>query len=183
MIYFTSDLHLFHNRDFLYKPRGFESVYEMNDAILKNWNSTVDMGDDVYVLGDLMLNDNDGGIKLFKQLKGNIHVLLGNHDTDARVDLYRHCYNVVDVKYADILKYNGYHFFLCHYPTITTNISKESLKQAAINLFGHTHSKDKFYGDNPFMYNVACDAHNCTPVSLDCIINDVEGNFASRKGK
>ena len=48
------------------------------------------------------------------------------------------------------------------------------LKQHLINLHGHTHSKNKFYQDIPFMYNVALDAHNNTPVSFDKIISDIE---------
>ena len=49
-----------------------------------------------------------------------------------------------------------------------------SLKNHTINLHGHTHSKDKFYQDIPFMYNVALDAHNNAPVSFDEIIADIE---------
>ena len=61
-IFVTSDLHFCHDRDFLYEPRGFKSVHEMNEAIVKNWNSIIQPEDDVYVLGDLMLNDNDRGL-------------------------------------------------------------------------------------------------------------------------
>ena len=38
MIYLTSDLHLNHNRGFIYEPRGFHSVEEMNEAIIDLWN-------------------------------------------------------------------------------------------------------------------------------------------------
>ena len=34
-IWLTSDLHFCHNRDFIYEPRGFASVHEMNEAIIK----------------------------------------------------------------------------------------------------------------------------------------------------
>ena len=53
MIWFTSDLHLFHNRDFVYKNRGFENVEEMNAAVEANWNALVDAEDEIYILGDL----------------------------------------------------------------------------------------------------------------------------------
>ena len=48
------------------------------------------------------------------------------------------------------------------------------MKKRILNLFGHTHSKEKFYQDNPTMYNVALDAHNNTPVSIDQIIEDIK---------
>ena len=43
-----------------------------------------------------------------------------------------------------------------------------------LNLHGHTHSKDMFYEDRPYMFNVAVDAHNCYPVLLDDIIEHMK---------
>lgn len=182
-IYLTSDLHFCHDREFLFKPRGFENVYDMNEAIVKNWNETIDMEDDVYVLGDLMLNNNYEGARLIKNLKGKIHIILGNHDTDARMGLYENFYNVVEVLYATMIHYNGYHFYLSHFPTVTSNLEKENLKQCTINLYGHTHQKTNFYNDMPFMYHVGLDSHNCTPVSLDDIIEDCKAKVIECKSQ
>ena len=33
-IFFTSDLHFMHDREFIWGPRGFKDVYEMNEAII-----------------------------------------------------------------------------------------------------------------------------------------------------
>ena len=176
MIYFTSDLHFCHNREFCYEPRGFNSAYEMNEAIVKNWNSIIQPEDDVYVLGDLMLNDNETGLKLIKQLKGNIHVILGNHDTAEREDLYNTCYNIVSINMAERLKYNKYHFFLCHYPTLCGNYDDgKALRKHMINLCGHSHTKDKFADwDKGLIYHVELDAHDMRPISLDEIIEDIK---------
>lgn len=54
MIWLTSDWHLFHDRQFIYAPRGFNSVEENNKAILERHNNLVNSEDDVYVLGDLL---------------------------------------------------------------------------------------------------------------------------------
>lgn len=145
----------------------------MNKTIIKNWNNIVNPEDDVYCLGDIMLNDNETGLKLLKQLKGNIHIVLGNHDTDTRAKLYKTCYNVVEVELALKIKYNGYHFFMTHYPCFTGNLEKESLKKCLCNLYGHTHQTTNFYQDIPFMYHVGMDSHNCTPISIDQIIIDM----------
>lgn len=181
MIWLTSDLHLCHDREWIYKPRGFNTVYEMNAAIVENWNNTVSMEDDVYILGDLMLNDNNEGLRLIKSLKGNIHIVLGNHDTDNRIGLYSQCWNVVEIENALRLKYNGYHFFMTHYPCITANLEKESLKQCTINLFGHTHQQNNFYQDMPFMYHVGVDSHKCTPASIEQVIKDCENKVTECK--
>ena len=176
MIYFTSDLHFCHDREFLYQPRGFDSVYKMNEAIVKNWNEIVQPEDDVYVLGDLMLNNNVTGLKLIKSLKGNIHVILGNHDTTEREDLYNTCYNIVSINMAERLKYDKYHFFLCHYPTLCGNYDDgKGLRKHMISLCGHTHTKDKFADwDKGLIYHVELDAHNMRPVPLDKIIEDIK---------
>ena len=63
-IWITSDLHLCHDREFLYEPRGFSSIDEMNAAVVTNWNNSVAVEDDVYVLGDLMLNDDAAAAKI-----------------------------------------------------------------------------------------------------------------------
>ena len=174
MIYLTSDLHLCHDREFIYKPRGFDTVSEMDRAIFVNWNNIVEPTDDIYLLGDVMLNDNDTGIWFLERLKGKVHIVIGNHDTDNRIKLYKECQNVVEVELALRLKYNGYHFFLTHYPCMTGNLEKESLKQVTCNLFGHTHQQTNFYQDIPFMYHVGVDSHNCTPVPIDTIIEDMK---------
>ena len=36
----------------------------------------------------------------------------------------------------------------------------------------YTALKEKFFEDRPYMYNVAADAHNCTPVSIEQVIED-----------
>lgn len=174
-VYFTSDLHFYHDREFIWKVRGFNNIEEMNAAIEKNWNDTIKEKDHVYVLGDLMLGGaSNQGIEILKRLNGNIHIVIGNHDTDTRLKLYSVLPNIKSINYADFVKYNGYKFFLTHYPCNTGNLDKESLRQMTLNLSGHTHSKDKFYMDIPYMYNVALDAHNCTPVHVDEIIRDMK---------
>lgn len=175
-IFITSDLHFCHQKEFLYAPRGFSSVEDMNIAIVENWNRIVDEEDHVYILGDLMLNDNDRGMKLFNQLKGKKHIILGNHDTDARQALYRDGRDVSEIVYATIIKYKKYHFYLSHYPTLTSNFDiDKSLKECFINLCGHTHTSNKFEDLNKgLIYHVELDAHECKPVLLDEIIEDLK---------
>lgn len=173
MIYFISDLHFNHDREFVYGPRGFKSINEMNEALVANWNKTVSKEDIVYVIGDFFLGSNQTFIReTLKKLNGTIHLIHGNHDTDAKIKIYEESLNVVDVKWADMIEYNKRKYFLSHFPTLTGNLEGD-LERSIYNLFGHTHSKDKFYEDRPYMYNVAADAHNCTPVSIEQIHKDI----------
>ena len=178
MIYFSSDLHFNHNQPFIYEARGFKSIWEMNETIIQNFHSIVTPEDDLYLLGDTFLGDLNEGMKLFNRLPGKIHLIWGNHDTTCRCSAMMDAWNVVGILgFANILKYKKLHFYLSHYPTITNNFDDDkSLKQKVLSLSGHTHSKEKFNAITG-SYNVAVDAHNCFPVSIDEIIEDFRKKY------
>ena len=178
MIYFSSDLHFNHNKEFIYKPRGFTNVDDMNNTIIQNFNSIITYNDDLYLLGDTMLGDLNDSLKLFHQLPGRIHLIWGNHCTNNRKQALAQCDNVVEIiGFATIIKYNKYHFYLSHFPTLTTNYDLDKpLTQRILCLAGHTHSKELF--EPCGSYNVAVDAHNCFPVSIEQIISDFKRRYS-----
>ena len=149
----------------------------MNNAIIKNFNETISPEDDLYLLGDNFLGELEAGINLFNQLSGKIHLIWGNHDTATRSIAMTECPNVIEIcGYASMFHYHKWNFYLSHFPTVTTNFDdyKKPLNQRTLCLHGHTHSKEKF--NTWGAYNVAVDAHNCYPVSIDQIIEDFK-NF------
>ena len=172
-IFATSDLHFGHDREFVWKVRGYNSVEDMNEQQIAKWNSVVGVDDDVYVLGDLMLGSNTAGLACIARLNGRIHIVLGNHDTSAREALYRDLYNVVEVAQAIKIKFNKHHFFMSHYPAMTGNLENENLKQMTLNLFGHTHQTKNFYEDRPYMYHVGVDSHDGYPVNLYDVLDEM----------
>ena len=174
MIYFTSDFHFAHDRDFIYAARGFKNIEEMNKEIVERMNFFIKPEDDLYILGDIMLKDNERGMELLDQINGWFHIIRGNHDTDTRMQLYENHPRVVEVCDAKYLRWESYHFFLSHYPCLTGNLQKEMLKQMTLNLHGHTHDTDPFFNDLFYCYNVGVDAHNCYPVLINQIIIDMK---------
>ena len=173
MIYLISDLHLFHDRAFIYKPRGFECVADMNATIIDNWNKTIKPDDDVYVIGDFALgSDFDLIRKTISALPGRIHLIIGNHDTDKKIELYHSMPNMVEIVYATTLTVGNRKLYLSHYQTLTASL-ETSPDHAIYNIHGHIHTKDKFTDDNPYFYNVCCDAHDCMPVSVDKVLADI----------
>jgi calcineurin-like phosphoesterase family protein len=171
MIYFTSDTHFNHDRGFVYLPRGFNSVKEADNEIIKNWNSIITNEDDIYVLGDFFLGSDINYVKeTLAKLNGKIHLIIGNHDSKAKLNIYRDAPNIFSIDYATIITYKKRQFYLSHYPTMTADYQSHPEK-AIFNLFGHTHSKDKFYNGSPYMYNVAVDANDNKPVSIDYVYN------------
>lgn len=176
-IWLTSDLHFGHNKDFIWKPRGFNSVEEHDKAIIENWNSLVSWDDEVWLLGDCMLGDNEGGIRKLNQLAGNIHIIAGNHDTATRIQMYANIRpTILTMGLAYVLKYQGYSFYLSHYPTIISNYDDDKpLYRKMINLCGHRHVSDPFYDvELGLIYHVELDAHDMKPVLLDDIIEDIK---------
>ena len=63
-----------------YENRPFESVQEMDEALIQNWNRVVSEGDTVYVLGDFSSYGKEENKSLLKRLKGTKILIMGNHD-------------------------------------------------------------------------------------------------------
>lgn len=181
MIYFTSDTHFNHNKDFIYKARGFNSIQEHDEAVICNINDYVKENDDLFILGDIFMGtDYYYGIECIERINcRNIHIICGNHDTDNKIKLYEDCENVVDVTFAARLRYGKITFFLSHYPTMIDNYDEA---KNIVNLFGHTHSSKKLYFiEDEFnvhtythMYNVGLDANDNCPISIDNIVTYVK---------
>lgn len=174
-VFITSDLHIGHNVKFIYGPRGFSSIEEMNEAIIERWNKIIQPRDTVILLGDVMLGDNEKSIEYVKQLNGSINFYAGDHDSEKRIEMLNALDNWTYQGVAGGAKIYGYNFYFSHFPTITSSLNNDaSLEKILINVHGHTHSKQKFFYDVPYMYNAALDAHNCTPVFLDDMLDDIE---------
>lgn len=175
-IWVSSDLHLGHDREFLYKPRGFSCIEEHNQYVVSAWNQVISPEDTVYILGDLMLNDNARGMYWLAQFNGNLKLIRGNHDSEARWELYQTLPNIELIGWATMLKYKKYSFYLSHYPTLTANQDLEKpLKAKVINLCGHAHTQNKWVDwDKGLIYHCELDAHYNHPVLLDNIIKDIK---------
>lgn len=185
MIYFTSDLHFGHQQEFLYKPRGFSSVEEHDIQILENINSTVMPDDTLYVLGDLMLYDNENGMKFLSQIKcQDVKVIFGNHDSPKRIDQYASLPNFHLIGFSDRLIYRKWIFMLSHYPMATTNIDdvQKPVWARTYNLCGHTHTKELF---DPLTNSYHCelDAHDNFPVSIEQIREDIRNRFLEARNE
>lgn len=141
MIYLSSDTHFGHAKDFLWRPRGFSSIEEMNEGIIERWNLIVEPNDDVYLLGDVIMGDIDN-LNYVRRLNGNLHIIYGNHDSDTRITAYNTLDNLVEAGFGARLKYAGRVFYLSHYPTLTGNTDDEQkpLKRRVFSLCGHSHT-------------------------------------------
>lgn len=171
MIWFTSDFHFGHDKDFLWAPRGFLSYEDHAETVIKNYNEIIRPNDEVFILGDCILTNDNFGMKCLHQLNGIKYLAIGNHDSTKRIERYRQEKIFNDIQYGYRFDFGKITFYAQHYPAMMGNYKD---KHPTICLAGHTHSPDKFQNMDNGCYNVALDAHNCYPISIEQIIADIK---------
>jgi len=123
------DLHFGH--EFMAKLRGFKSVEEHDEYIIKIWNSIVHKRDLTIIPGDLT----GGSAKyypLLNKLLGRKMAILGNHDNPKKI---RELLNYVDTV-AGAYKYKGY--IITHVPIHPQEFDYKNQRWIA-NIHAHTH--------------------------------------------
>ena len=181
-IFFTSDLHFGHENVIRFDNRPFDTVEEMDEEMIKRWNTKVGKGDIVYVLGDFIWKAaTNEAVSIIRRLNGQIILIKGNHD--------RFLHNAAAKKaLAGIKDYDDIcvtledgttrrcilsHYFIPFY---------NGHRYQAIHLHGHSHFTEESAeevrittelnekGYDLKIYNVGCMYWNYTPVTLDEIL-------------
>ena len=81
MRYYISDLHFYHkNLNAMMDNRGFDTVEDMNEYMILQWNRKVRRNDDVVVLGDLSIEKGEKTNEILRRLNGDKYLIIGNHD-------------------------------------------------------------------------------------------------------
>lgn len=143
------------------------SVEKNDELIIQNWNSVVNKRDTVFILGDISMDKPDIVENCLKQLKGNIKVILGNHDT------FRVCHRLfqMGIKVCGCVKYDE--FFLSHIPVHIAELTRYG--RIVGNIHGHIHLPGALSNEELFelpqdkYFNVNCEFHSYTPVSYELI--------------
>ena len=133
---FIADLHLGHKNMLSFDSRPFETIEENDNFIIDNWNYTVDFNDDVYILGDISWYNSTKTIEIMKQLNGNKHLIIGNHDKRLLKNPKLRNEFVEICDYKEITFDDGTGLILCHYPIIAF----KNHYYGWIHLYGHTHN-------------------------------------------
>ena len=183
--WFTSDTHYGHKNILLFEKeaRPFDTIEEMNEALISNYNSVVGDQDIVYHLGDFAFGQRH--IDIAGRLKGQKRLVLGNHDTYPCESYLRYFTKLYGVKYWEKC-------ILSHMPIHMYN-SAEHLRSYKIrganflNVHGHLHSKKIMYHidrdgetypdwkeEDLNYFNVSVEQHGLTPVNADIIRDRVK---------
>jgi len=76
--WFTSDTHFGHANIIRYSNRPYDTTEEHDEALIANWNFSVQPNDEVYHLGDFSFGNK--AMEILPRLNGIIHLIKGNHD-------------------------------------------------------------------------------------------------------
>ena len=149
--------------------RNFESIEQMEQALIENWNNKVKEKDDIYILGDFGFFKNPDEVNdVLSKLNGKKHLIIGNHDNYLKQG--RDKLNFESIDNYKKLKHEGMEFILSHYPIFEW----DGFFRNSVMLHGHIHSGTKGKEQLKFLgriYDVGVDANNMTPVSIKEIID------------
>ena len=164
MIWFTSDMHLGHEKALDFTIRPWQQIDEMNEGIIANINAKVKKKDELYILGDYS----------FRIPALEAAALPGNHDKDWNHKPVQGTFIVEPP--IKVLKENGRKFVLSHFPMMDW----QSMSHESIHLHGHIHSQGSLYNEmnrmqGVYRYDVGVDANNYTPVSMEEILTWFDG--------
>lgn len=156
-IWFTSDTHFGHTNiagpkisNWSSGYRDFNSVHEMNMALVNGINKYVKEDDILYHLGDWSF----GGVHNIFQFRNliickNVHLILGNHDqhiVDKKIKYHDTSFNPIELfsSVQDVLTLNigKTRLFLSHYSHRVWLGSHKGV----IHLYGHSHGSIPDYG-------------------------------------
>jgi calcineurin-like phosphoesterase family protein len=165
--WFISDTHFLHNNmlkfvdDQGHKIRPFNSCKEMDETMVKNWNSVVGHNDYVYHLGDVTFQYNKLFQEIMYSLKGDKRLIIGNHDKMKQEGLTKH--------FSKIMLWHGFrehNFTAVHLP-----IRLDTLRDGKFCVHGHIHQR---HMEDPHYINMSVKVRNYTPVHIDQIIKEIE---------
>lgn len=163
MIHFWSDTHFFHSGIIGHARRPDKNVDEMNQRLVSLWNSRVGARDEIYLLGDFGFDppkeDPEALLRLFVNLNGRKHLIIGNHD-----EKNKKCLRLPwdSMEHMKVVKFNHSRVFVCHYPVE----SWPGAHNGVLHAHGHSHGSLKH--KMAHRYDVGVDALGIDgPISWD----------------
>ena len=154
--YFISDLHLGHENMAI--KRGFSCADEMNEHIVKCWNSVISKKDIVFILGDVTM-EKVRDYPFLSTMKGLKTVVLGNHDQPQHVTELLKYVN----KVGGMITYKKT-AILTHCPIHPSELEY----RFKYNIHGHVHENSL---NDPRYKNVSAEVLNYTPIEFSMLIN------------
>ena len=159
MVDWRYPLWLGHKAIINYCNRPFSSVEEMNNTLIKNWNSVVNKHDKVIVAGDFALCGKDKIIEIGQKLNGKKTLILGNHDRASIKTYYEAGFEFVS-QYPIVL---DEFYIISHYPKYVQP------KGIYSNIYAHVHNDETYLDCTARSFCVSAERINYTPIDFNLI--------------
>ena len=168
---YISDLHFGHSNVINFDHRPFLDVTEMDQALIKLWNSRVSADDNVYILGDFCYRNGNAAEWYLRQLKGHKHLIIGNHDK-ATLNNEKAMAYFESVDKMMHVSDNGNQICLCHFPIAEWN----GYYKGSWHIYGHIHNRKdatyEFMKTRERALNAAACINNYTPASFNELLRN-----------
>jgi calcineurin-like phosphoesterase family protein len=132
-----------------------DDVRDMDNDIIKNWNSVVRKDDIVWHLGDFAFGDQSAVPEFVARLNGKINLVLGNHDRKKIGFYYDSGFHRV---YDHPVVIDGF--------AILSHIPLSYVRAPFYNIYGHVHDCGMYGTWTKDGCCVCVERHNYTPVSM-----------------
>jgi calcineurin-like phosphoesterase family protein len=162
-LFFTADTHFHHANIIEYSNRPFDSVEEMDETLVANWNAVVPKDGVVYHLGDFGWK-NCGDI--LPRLNGSIYLIRGSHDQRVR-RFEQHFAGILEGYQTLSIPMSKHIVVMCHYAMLRWPKSHFG----TWHLFGHSHGSLTMEAK---AIDVGVDCHGFTPLSWNRIVEIME---------
>lgn len=158
MNFVTADWHYGHENIIKYCNRPFKDKYEMDNALIRQFNRQVTPEDHTYFVGDFTLESVRKAREVMALLNGRKTFLLGNHDSSG----FTHTMSLT-------IYFGGLNIAMTHFPEL--RILSTPHNPINFNLTGHVHEAWKYkWMDDMLCINVGVDVWDFKPVSLQEIL-------------
>jgi calcineurin-like phosphoesterase family protein len=161
--YVTADLHFGHKNIIEYEIRPFNSVEDMDERLISNWNSALSNKEKIFVLGDFSFYNKERTAEIVRRLNGRKVLVLGNHDRSHSIKWW------YDIGFSEVYKYPIVFkdfFMMSHEPPFYTPPNSPY-----IYVYGHVHSNEIYKTITKTSCCVSVERWEYKPITLDRIVN------------
>lgn len=162
-VWCISDTHFGHKNIIGYTDRPFNSVEEMDETLITNWNAQVGQDDIVIHCGDFGFLPRGEIAKYIARLNGNIILIMGNHDTRFKPQKWEE-WGIKKAFYRPRV-WRGYAF--SHEPNALYHLNNYTK-----HFYGHTHQRCAI--DDEICCCVCVEQTDYKPILLCMTCMDIE---------
>lgn len=158
-VWVWSDQHFFHKNIIAFSERPYESVDQMNEHMLANYNEYVGENDICIWGGDVGFGGNGAINELLEQCNGYKILIVGNHDfkkKNVRLLNFDETHLIYTVDYPDVS------MVFTHYPMF-------NVPWPWVNVHGHLHAFPNPHSGHGLHINMNCEVQGYKPRLLDDI--------------